>query len=86
MPIAILETSSQLILYETLPASICKFVDLCADFLIRLFSVHSTEQTPFKWEFPPGTHFTAESIDEMRIKCLDQGYNIVIQPRFELLI
>ena len=32
---------------------------------------------------PPGIHFTAESTDAMRIKCLDQGRKILI-PGFEL--
>ena len=31
---------------------------------------------------PPGTHFTAESTEAMRIKCLAQGHNILM-PEFE---
>ena len=31
---------------------------------------------------PPGTHFTAESTEAMRIKCLAQGHNILM-PGFE---
>ena len=31
---------------------------------------------------PPGTHFTAESTEAMRIKCLAQGNNILL-PGFE---
>ena len=29
------------------------------------------------------THFTAESTESLRIKCLAQGHNILIQPVFE---
>ena len=32
--------------------------------------------------YPPGTHFTAESTEAMRIKCLTQGNNILL-PGFE---
>ena len=31
---------------------------------------------------PPGTRFTDESNEEMRIKCLDQGHNILMLPGF----
>ena len=31
---------------------------------------------------PPGTHFTAEPTEAMRIKCLGQGHNILM-PGFE---
>ena len=31
---------------------------------------------------PPGTHFTAESTEAMRIKCLAQGYNVLL-PGFK---
>ena len=31
---------------------------------------------------PPGTHFTAESTEAMRIKCLAQGNNILL-PGFK---
>ena len=44
---------------------------------------HSTEQTPFTRVYPPGTHFTVESTDAMRIKCLPQGLNILMLPGFE---
>ena len=30
--------------------------------------------------FQCGTHFTAESPETMRIKCLSQGHNILMQP------
>ena len=43
----------------------------------------STEQRPFLRVFPSATHFTAESIGAMRIKCLAQGYNILMLPEFE---
>ena len=38
---------------------------------------------PFTWVFPPGTHFTAESTDAMRITFLAEGPNLMIQPGFE---
>ena len=33
-----------------------------------LRKVHSTVQTPFTWAFPAGTHLSAESTNEIRIK------------------
>ena len=33
--------------------------------------------------FQCGTHFTAESTEAMRIKCLAQGHNILMQSEFE---
>ena len=39
---------------------------------------HSTEQTPFTRVIPSGYHFTAESTEAMRNKCLAQGHNIVM--------
>ena len=36
--------------------------------------------------FSSGTHFTAESIEPMQIKCLAQGHNILMQQVFELYI
>ena len=40
-------------------------------FLNAIFSeFHSTEQTPFTRVFQSGTHFTAESTEAMRVKCL----------------
>ena len=32
---------------------------------------------------PPGTNFTAESTEAMRIMCLAQGHNILMLPGFE---
>ena len=31
----------------------------------------------------PGTHFTTESAEAIRIKCLAQGHNILMLPGFE---
>ena len=50
-------------------------------FLLR--KAHSTEQTPFTKVFPSSTHFTAEATEAVRIKCLAQEYNILIQPGLE---
>ena len=36
--------------------------------------------------FQPRTHFTAESTEAMRIKCLAHGHNILMQTGFNLLI
>ena len=44
---------------------------------------HSTELTPFAMVFQSGPYFTDESTEAMRIKCLAQGHNILIQPQFE---
>ena len=44
---------------------------------------HSTEQTPFTKMSPPGTHFSADSIEAMRNKCLAQGHDILMQLEFE---
>ena len=40
---------------------------------------HSTEQIPFTRVFLFGTHFTAESTEAMRIMCLAQGHDILMQ-------
>ena len=48
-----------------------------------LRTAHSTQQTPFKGVSAPGTRFSAESTEAMRIKCVAQGHNILMQPRFE---
>ena len=44
---------------------------------------HSTEQIRFMRVFPPGTHLQTESTEAMRIKCLAQGHNVLMQLRFE---
>ena len=44
---------------------------------------HSTEQKPVTSVFPSGTHFTTELTEVMRVMCLAQGHNILIQPGFE---
>ena len=41
-----------------------------------------TTTTSFTRLSPPGTHFTAESTEAMRIKCLAQGNNILL-PGFK---
>ena len=51
-----------------------------------LRKTHSIEQTPFTGVFMYDTHFAAESTEAMRIKCLDQGHNILMLPGFELKI
>ena len=56
-----------------------KYVDFKCYFL-RI--AHSIEQTPFMRVFPPGTHLSAESTEAMRIKCLAQGHNKLMQPGF----
>ena len=48
-----------------------------------ILKVHSTEQTAFWKVFPSGTHFTAESTEVIRIKCLAQGHDIQMLPGFE---
>ena len=45
-----------------------------------------TEQTPFTTVFSSGTYFTAESTDSMRIKCLVQGHDTMMQAGIEPLI
>ena len=42
-----------------------------------IFMCYSSEEliTPFTSLSPPGTHFTAESTEAMRIRCLAQGHN-----------
>ena len=49
------------------------------DFFILKWTAHSIEQTPFTRVLPSGINSTAESIEEMRIKCLAQGHNILTQ-------
>ena len=43
----------------------------------------SSEQTPFSRVFTYGTHFTAETTEAMRIKCLAQEHNILMLLGFE---
>ena len=47
---------------------------------------HGTEQTRFMRVLPAGAHFTAEFAEVLWIKCLAQGYSILVQPGFEPLI
>ena len=68
---------------KTVMNSIVKTIIFYCYFLRR---AHGTEQAPFTWLFPPGTHFTAVLTDEMRINCLAQLLNILMQPRFDPLI
>ena len=44
---------------------------------------HITEQPSFTMMFPPDTHPTSESTEAMRIKCIVQGHNILLQTEFE---
>ena len=43
-------------------------------------NANSTEHTSFTRVLPSGTHYSAESTEEVRIKSLDQGHNMFIQP------
>ena len=36
--------------------------------------------------FPSGIHFTAESTEAVKIECLDQGHDALMQPGFQLSI
>ena len=44
---------------------------------------HSTKQTPITMVIQSGIHFAAESTETMRIECLAQRHNILMQPGFE---
>ena len=48
-----------------------------------LRKAYSTEQTPFMRVSPPGTHFSAESSEAMRIKYLAEGQDILLQLGYE---
>ena len=41
-----------------------------------LWRVHCIEGTPFIWVFLSSTHYSAELIDAMWIKCLARGHHI----------
>ena len=56
--------------------TITKCFDVQCYFLQK---AHSTEQSPIMVMCQPGTHFTAESTDAMRTKCLVHGHNILMQ-------
>ena len=53
--------------------------DKKCDFRVIFPSKISYHSTPFMTLSPPGTHFTAESTEAMRTKCLAQGHNILMQ-------
>ena len=54
-------------------------IDVLSTISSGMLIAHSSEQTTFTRLSPPGTHFTAESTEGMRIKSLAQGYNILVQ-------
>ena len=43
---------------------------------------YRTEQTPFTSVFLSGSDFTAESTEAIRMKCLAQGHNILMQWKY----
>ena len=48
-----------------------------------LRKAHSSEETTFTRVTLSGTHFSADSTEAIRIKCLAQGRNILMQSGFE---
>ena len=51
-------------------------------FIFRFYfdqGVHRHEQTPLMRVLPSGTHWSAVSTEAMRIKCLAQEHDILIQ-------
>ena len=51
-----------------------------------MVSLKSSEKTPVTRVFSTGTHLSAESTVAMRIECLAQKHNILMNPDFEPLI
>ena len=46
-------------------------------------SLHITQQIRFTKVFPSAANFSADSTVAMRIRCLVQVHNLLIQPGFE---
>ena len=57
--------------------------EVVIDLMPFLRRAHGTEHTPFTRISSPGFHFTAESTEAMRMRCLAQGHNRLGPVRFQ---